>query len=99
MYGPTAGASVAVSPNMAVPTGWRFFGIMVTTTVNAVGMNTPPVNPCPTRKMIISPNVWETPHMAEQNRNRTTLPSRYQRRVKMPPSQAVSGMVMISPIR
>ena len=76
MYGPTAGASVAVSPNMVWPMGWRFLGIMVTMTVSAVGMNTPPVNPWPTRKMIISNRFVEIPHMAEQHRKSTTLTSR-----------------------
>jgi hypothetical protein len=71
-----AGARVAVNPNTAFPTFWRFLGIIVTTTVNAVGMNTPPVNPCPTRKQIISPRLVEMPHSPEKARKRTTLARR-----------------------
>ena len=51
----------------------RFFGMSVTMTVSAVGMNTPPVKPWPARKTIISPRFVEMPHSAEKIRKSTTL--------------------------
>jgi hypothetical protein len=43
------------------------------TIVIAVGMNTPPVNPCPARKMIISGRLVDNPHSIENNKNSAQL--------------------------
>ncbi len=73
--------------------------MVVEITVRLMGMSTPPVKPCPARKAIISPRLWDTPHRPEKSRKRRTLPTRYQRTEKTREAQAVSGIVMISPMR
>ncbi len=64
---------MAVSPNIVWPMPRRFGGIMVMITVSATGMKTPPVNPCPARKPIISPRLVETPHRPENNPKNLTM--------------------------
>ncbi len=99
MYGPTAGARVAVSPNMACPTPWRFLGIMVTTTVNAVGMNTPPVKPLPGAEDDHLAQVGGNAAHAREHQKQHDVAEQVLADGENPLSQAVSGMVMISPMR
>ena len=68
IVGPIAGANVAVKPNMASPTGWRAGGSLPRMIVSAVGISTPPVNPWPTRKRIISVRLLAVPHSIEKTR-------------------------------
>jgi hypothetical protein len=74
--GPIAGAKVAVTPNSASPIGCFDRGRQRSTIVIAIGMNTPPVKPCPARQMIIIPRLVDKPHSTEKNRNRMQLPIR-----------------------
>ena len=71
-----AGAKVAVTPNSARPIGCFDFGRQCNTIVIAVGMNTPPVKPCPARKMIISGRLVDNPHSIENSKNNAQLTSR-----------------------
>ncbi len=53
MVGPIAGANVTASENMASPIGCCAFGNLVKTSVNAIGISTPPKNPWKARMAII----------------------------------------------
>ena len=46
MVGPIAGAKVTDSAKIASPIGCCGFGSLVSTSVNAIGISTPPANPC-----------------------------------------------------
>ena len=45
MVGPIAGAKVTASENIARPIGCCAFGSLVNTSVNAIGISTPPKKP------------------------------------------------------
>jgi len=45
MVGPIAGANVTASENIASPIGCCAFGSLVKTSVNAIGISTPPKKP------------------------------------------------------
>ena len=53
MVGPIAGAKVTASENIASPIGCWVFGNLVKTSVNAIGISTPPKKPCRPRIAII----------------------------------------------
>ena len=74
--GPIAGAKVAVTPNIARPIGCFDLDRQCKTIVIAVGMNTPPVKPCPARKTIISGRLVDSPHSIENSKNKTQLTRR-----------------------
>jgi hypothetical protein len=94
-----AGPRVAVTPNRARPCGCLLFGRVERTVVSAIGIMTPPVKPWLARKTIMAPRLRANPQRQEKMRNKATLTNRYQRGLNTRESQAVSGMVMISPIK
>ncbi|MET3359983.1 hypothetical protein ABH978_002324 [Bradyrhizobium ottawaense] len=73
MVGPIAGANVADSANSARPTGCFARGSSVMISVNAMGIRTPPVNPCTARSTIICGKSCASAQAAERTRNRTAL--------------------------
>ena len=74
MVGPIAGAKVTASANMARPIGCWPFGSLVKTSVNAIGISTPPKKPCRPRIAIIDGRSWvkaqATEKIGEQRRMR-----------------------------
>ncbi|MGY4348287.1 hypothetical protein ACVWXM_004754 [Bradyrhizobium sp. GM7.3] len=73
MVGPIAGANVADSANSARPTGCLARGSNVMMSVNAIGISTPPVNPCTARSTIICGRSCANAQAADRTRNRTAL--------------------------
>src|SRR6266571_3908261 len=53
MVGPIAGAKVTDNAKTASPIGCCGFGNLVSTSVNAIGISTPPANPCNPRIAIM----------------------------------------------
>ncbi len=74
--GPMAGAKVAVSPNMAMPTACWLLGSRVRTITIAVGISTPPVKPCPARNRIIWLKDVESAQASEKAVNRMVFTAR-----------------------
>ena len=73
IVGPIAGANVTVSPKIAPAIERCAAGMRISMMVNAVGISTPPVNPCPTRNKIISFRLVAVPHSTENTRNSDAL--------------------------
>jgi hypothetical protein len=90
---------VAVIPNSAKPIGCLLLGRVECANVNAIGIITPPVNPWQARNNIIWSRLLASPQRQENRRNKATFTSKYQRTLQTLASQAVSGIVMISPIK
>ena len=65
-----AGAKVTESANIARPTGCWAFGSFVSTMVKAIGIRTPPANPCRPRMAIIDPRSWVKAQAIENSGNR-----------------------------
>ena len=75
MVGPIAGAKVTDSAKMASPTGCCGFGSLVSTSVNAIGISTPPAKPCRPRIAIMDGRSWVKAHATEKTANRVALAS------------------------
>ncbi len=75
MVGPIAGAKVTDSAKIARPTGCCGFGSLVRTSVNAIGIRTPPANPCNPRIAIIDGKSWVNAQATEKIANRVALAS------------------------
>ncbi len=73
MVGPIAGAKVTATANMAKPMGCCAFGSLVSTAVKAIGIKTPPANPCNPRQTIIEPRSWAKEQPIENKANRIVL--------------------------
>ncbi len=73
MVGPIAGAKVADSANSARPIGCFGFGSSVMISVNAIGINTPPVKPCTARNAIICGRSCAKAQATDSARNRIAL--------------------------
>ncbi len=99
MVGPIAGAKVAERANSASPIGCFGFGSSVMISVNAIGISTPPVNPCIARNTIICGRFCAKAQATESSRNRTALVSRYLRIENTWASQPLSGITTISATR
>ncbi|MET4843462.1 hypothetical protein ABIF62_003957 [Bradyrhizobium japonicum] len=76
MVGPIAGANVAEIAKSASPIGCFVFGSNVMIRVNAIGISTPPENPCTARSMIICGRSCASAQAAENTRNKVALVSR-----------------------
>ena len=74
MVGPIAGAKVTASANSASPIGCCALGSFVSTSVNAIGISTPPAKPCRPRIAIIEPRSWVKAQAIENSGNRMALP-------------------------
>ena len=75
MVGPIAGAKVTDSANTARPIGCCGFGSLVSTSVNAIGISTPPAKPCRPRIAIIDGRSWVKAHATENTANNAALAS------------------------
>ena len=73
MEGPIAGAKVAVSPKIVMPTPCCALGMRVRRMVIAVGISTPPVKPWPARKAISWPSEVDWAHRSEKTMNSAVL--------------------------
>ena len=70
-----AGANVTDSAKMARPIGCCGFGSFVSTSVNAMGISTPPAKPCRPRIAIIEGRSWVKAQATEKTANRVALTS------------------------
>jgi hypothetical protein len=68
------GASVAVSPNTAMPTARLDGGSLAITSVIAIGIRAPPVKPCSMRNTIMLSRFQAQPHKVENTRNAEVVP-------------------------
>ena len=75
MVGPIAGAKVTDSAKIARPIGCCGFGSLVSTSVNAIGIRTPPAKPCSPRIAIIDGRSWVKAQATEKIANRVALAS------------------------
>ena len=75
MVGPIAGAKVTDSANIASPIGCCGFGSLVSTSVNAIGISTPPAKPCRPRIAIIDGRSWVKAQATENTANSAALAS------------------------
>ena len=75
MVGPIAGAKVTASAKIASPIDCCAFGSLVSTMVKAIGISTPPANPCRPRIAIIEPRSWVNAQAMENSGNRMPLAS------------------------
>ncbi len=75
MVGPIAGAKVTDSAKIASPTGCCGFGSLVSTSVNAIGISTPPAKPCRPRIAIIEGRSWVKAQATENAANSAALAS------------------------
>jgi hypothetical protein len=73
MVGPIAGANVTDSANIASPIGCCPFGSLVSTMVKAIGMRTPPANPCRPRIAIMEGRSWVNAQAMENSANKIVL--------------------------
>ena len=69
MVGPIAGAKVTASENIARPIGCCCFGSLVKTSVNAIGISTPPKKPWKPRIAIIDGRSWVKAQATEKTAN------------------------------
>src|SRR6476659_5681392 len=92
IVGPIAGAKVAERANSASPIGCFAFGSNVMISVNAMGISTPPENPCTARNTIICGRFCANAQATESNRNSTALVSRYLRIENTWASQPLNGI-------
>ena len=74
MVGPIAGAKVTASENIARPIGCCAFGSLVKTSVNAIGISTPPKKPWKARIAIIDGRSWVKAQATEKAANRLAKP-------------------------
>ncbi len=75
MVGPIAGAKVTDSAKTASPIGCCGFGNLVSTSVNAIGISTPPANPCNPRIAIMDGRSWVKAQATEKTANKAALAS------------------------
>ena len=75
MVGPIAGAKVTDSAKTARPIGCCGFGNLVSTSVNAIGISTPPAKPCKPRIAIMDGKSWAKAQATEKTANRVALAS------------------------
>ena len=73
MVGPIAGAKVTDSAKIASPTGCCDLGSLVRTSVNAIGISTPPAKPCNPRIAIIEGRSWVKAQATENIANSAAL--------------------------
>ncbi len=75
MVGPIAGAKVTDSAKIASPIGCCGFGSLVSTSVKAIGIRTPPAKPCRPRIAIIDGRSWVKAQATENAANSAALAS------------------------